>query len=326
MVEIQQSITFALQFIEATYDYIMACISCIIYKPHSMMSPNVKGNLYMLLAVISFSVMASLVKTIPEVNTTSVTFFRFAVGVGILAILGVTKRIKLVFHNTPFLLLRGLSGGFAVYLLYFSITHLGVSKGTLIVYSYPIFASLFGVIFLGEKVKLFHWFFIASAFVGLSLLSNFNPQNLSSVSIYELLALLSSVLSAVSIIFVKKLHKTDQSTSIFFSQSLIGFWIFIIPTNLAPTVGSYSIALTLIAIGVIAALGQLVMTEAYRFISVSTGSSLNMLVPFFNIFTGYIFFGETLTLKESIGALLIITSCIAVVIGGNLKFRFFGPR
>ncbi len=282
---------------------------------------STKGYLLIAGSVISFAIMSALVKSIPNINSTITTFVRFTVGFGILGVLAITKKIHLTFNNSYLLLLRGLTGGFAVFLLYYSIVNIGVGKATVFVYSYPIFATLLSVIIFKEK-----WFFILLAFIGIILLSIKNGLDISQISTNELLAITGGILSAISVILVKKLHHTDSSTSIFFSQSLIGFWLFMYPANTVSFNGNSNIAIILIAIGIISAIGQLVMTEGYKHVEVSKGSTIFMLIPVINIIIGYYIFNEVLTYKEWIGATLVIIGCIGVVSTKALKFKFFAPR
>ncbi|MCW3804391.1 DMT family transporter [Plebeiibacterium marinum] len=287
---------------------------------------STKGYLLMAGSVVSFAIMSALVKSIPQINSTITTFVRFAVGVGILGLLAITKKIQLDFYRSPLLVLRGFTGGLAVFLLYFSIVKIGVGKATVFVYSYPIFATLFSVVFYKEKVKVIQWLFVIMAFGGIVLLSVKNGFSVNQISIYELLAIAGSLLSAISVMLVKKLHSTDSSTSIFFSQSLIGFWLFLLPSNMASANGNLHTTLILVSIGIISAIGQLIMTEGYKYVEVSRGSTMQMMVPVFNIVLGYYVFNEVLTLKEWIGAIMVIAGCVGVIGTKGLRFKFFGPR
>ncbi len=287
---------------------------------------STKGYFLISISAISFAIMSALVKSIPDINTTVTTFVRFTVGFGILGFLAITRKIKLDFNNTKLLIFRGLTGGFAVFLLYYSIINIGVGKATVFVYSYPIFATLLSVLIFKEKVKIIQWLFILMAFIGIILLSIKKGLDFSEISINELLAIAGGILSAISVILVKKLHHSDSSTSIFFSQSLIGFWLFLVPANTATFEGSISTSFILIAIGIISAVGQLVMTEGYKYVEVSKGSTMYMLIPVFNIILGYYFFNEVFSLRELTGAILVIIGCIGVVGTKALKFKFFGPR
>ncbi len=288
------------------------------------MKPS-KGYILIAGSVLSFAIMSALVKSIPQVDSTVTTFVRFAVGVGILGMLGLTKKIDLTFFRSPLLLLRGLTGGLAVFILYFCIVKIGVGKATIFVYSYPIFATLLSVVIFKEKVKLVQWLFILLAFVGIVLLSAKDGLDITQISVYELLAIGGALLSAISVVLVKKLHDTDSSTSIFFSQSLVGFWLFLFPSNTANTDGSWQVAVVLIGIGVISAIGQLIMTEGYKYVEVSKGSTMHMMVPVFNIVLGYYVFDEVLTMKEWIGAVMVIVACVGVIATKGLRFKFFKP-
>lgn len=135
-----------------------------------------------------------------------------------------------------------------------------------------------------------------------------------------------SLFSAISVVLVKKLHSTDSSYAIFFSQSIVGFWIFLFPANVSNHHGDFNISFILIGIGIVSAIGQLIMTEGYRYVSVSKGSTMHMLVPVLNIIIGYFVFNEIFSPKELIGASLVIVACVGLIASKGLHFRFFGPR
>lgn len=112
------------------------------------MSDNSKGIFLTLGSVVFFSLMAILVKSIPNVSSYQTTFFRFAIGLGIVGLLSMFGIIKLRFNDKKNLFWRGLIGGVAVYLFYLTILKLGVGKGSVYIYSYPVFATLFSMILL----------------------------------------------------------------------------------------------------------------------------------------------------------------------------------
>lgn len=278
-----------------------------------MAKDEIKGILLMVGSVLSFAIMASLIKMLSDINSVTTVFFRFSVSIGIMSFLALTKVIKLNFTRSPLLLLRGLTGGIATYLFYLSIVKLGMGKGTVYVYSYPIFATLFSVIFLKERVTFGIWALIFTAFVGIYVLSlGKGGFQFFSFSFYELLAITSSVFSALSITIVKKLHATDSTYAIFFAQATVGFWIFIFPANtIAVDITNWQFLLLIIA-GITAVIGQLIMTEGYKFIPVSLGTSMHMLVPVLSLIIAYLFFNETLNGVELIGTGIIIAVCIVL--------------
>ncbi len=281
----------------------------------SIKHPYLTGSVMMVCSSICFSVMAGLIRSIPHIDSYTIAFFRFAICLALLGSLALTRKIELTFARSTLLFLRGFFGGMAVLLFYLAINTIGISKGTVILYSSPIFATIGGVIFLGEKVSIQKWLIIFAAFFGIYLIATGDAKGLLSVGMYDLLAALGAVSAGVAVVLVKKLRSTESSHSIFFAQSVVGFWLVLIPTN--ATTGSIGIGtgFVLLAIGIAASAGQLSMTYAFRHLPVSTGSLIGMLVPVFNIAVGVIGFGEVISLRCVTGILIVLVSCSLVLAG-----------
>lgn len=226
--------------------------------------------------------------------------------------------IDLHFNDKKNLFWRGLVGGIAVYLFYLAILKLGVGKGSVYIYSYPIFATLFSMLILKEKVEPVKFVVIFISFAGLILLSVGGKGSLAGMGIYEMIAIAGSITSGLAVVFVKKLHDRDNSYAIFFSQCIVGFWMFLIPSGTTQAKGDLTELMLLVLVGVVATIGQLFMTEGYKYVNVATGSLLQSMVPVFNLFSGWFIFHEQFTPMEIAGAIVIVGSCFALVII-NLK-------
>jgi drug/metabolite transporter (DMT)-like permease len=279
------------------------------------MSGNTKGILLTLGSVVFFALMAVLVKATPHVSSYQTTFFRFAIGLGIVGILSLFGIIQLKFNDRKGLFWRGFVGGIAVYLFYLAILKLGVGKGSVYVYSYPIFATLFSMLILKEKVERAKFVVIFISFAGLILLSlGGGIGSLAGIGFYELVAIAGSVTTGLAVVFVKKLHDSDNSYAIFFSQCIVGFWMFLVPSGATQSQGNITELFLLVSVGVVATIGQLFMTEGYRYVNVATGSLLQSMVPVFNLFSGWLIFDEHFTPLELTGAFIIVSSCFALVL------------
>lgn len=278
------------------------------------MSANSKGVLLTLGSVVFFALMAVLVKAVPNVSSYQTTFFRFAIGVGIIGILALFGVVKLAFNDRKGLFYRGFVGGIAVYLFYLAILKLGVGKGSVYIYSYPIFATIFSMIMLKEKVEPIKFVIIAVSFAGLILLSiGGGKGSLLGIGIWELIAIAGSMTTGLAVVFVKKLHDSDNSMAIFFSQCIVGFWLFLVPSGATQAKGNLTEIFLLVLVGVVATIGQLFMTEGYKHVNVATGSMLQSLVPVFNLFSGWLIFKEKFSSIEIIGAFIIVGSCFMLV-------------
>lgn len=279
------------------------------------MSNNSKGILLTLGSVVFFALMAVLVKAIPNVSSYQTTFFRFAIGLGIIGILSLFGIIHLKFNDKKGLFWRGFVGGIAVYLFYLAILKLGVGKGSVYIYSYPIFATLFSMLILKEKVEPIKFVVIFISFAGLILLSvGGGKGSLAGMGFYELIAIAGSVTTGLAVVFVKKLHDSDNSYAIFFSQCIVGFWMFLVPSGATQAKGDVSELALLVLVGVVATIGQLFMTEGYKYVNVATGSLLQSMVPVFNLFSGWLIFHEQFSTVEMVGSLVIVGSCFALVL------------
>lgn len=275
-------------------------------------------------ASIAFCAMASLIKFASSVSSVKIVLFRFIIGMALLGLVALFGKIKLQFHRSPLLFLRGILGGGAVFIFYLSIHKIGVGKGTIFTYTYPIFASMFSALFLKEKISIIKWLFIIMAFGGIYILATGGANGqvvLLSIGIFEILAILGAILAGLSVVIIKQLHESEDTYAIFFSQCLFGFWLFVIPANMISSTGGYSEGALLLSIGLVATIGQLLMTEGYRYVKVTTGSLLNMMVPVLNFFVALVIFNEALTIKEIVGSATIILSCTLVIAGDGL----FGP-
>jgi len=279
-----------------------------------------KGIVLILASTVFFCLMSGLVRYASDIDPYKTTLFRFVVGLGMLGTAALFGKIRLKFVNSPLLFLRGLFGGAAILIFFWSVSELGVGKGTVLIYSFPIFASIFSSIFLKEKIGLLRSAAILAAFFGIYLLACDNgngSSSLGSLGKYELLAILGAMLGGMALVLVKKLHDTDSSYAIYFAQCAIGLWIVVIPANIVPCSIGFSGGILLVAIGVTATIGQLLSTEAYRYVEIPTGSLLGMLVPVMNYIIGVTIFGEFVSWKSIIGSAAVVGACVIVLAKNN---------
>jgi drug/metabolite transporter (DMT)-like permease len=110
-----------------------------------------------------------------------------------------------------------------------------------------------------------------------------------------------------------------RQEAIFLAQCLIGFWMVLIPANLAPVSLGLAGGVLLLAIGLVATSAQLLMTWSYGKISIVTGSLIGLLTPAINVVVGVAIFQESLSLSETFGTLVILASCIGIVLIGEEK-------
>lgn len=274
----------------------------------------------MIFASIFFCIAGSLVKSGASMGAYKLTFFRFVIGLGLIASAAMAGKARLVFVNKKLLFLRGLLGGAAVFLTLLSITRLGLGKGMLMINSYPIFGSIISAIFLKEKLRLLDIVAIFTAMVGIYFLA-YDKQHGFSLLVfgrYELLGIFGAVLAGFAVTIIRKLHDTDSSLAIYFSQCLIGMWLVIGPAMRCEETIDFRGVFILLGLGVSISIGQLLMTEGFKYVPVKTGSVLMMLETVLCCIAGVVIFGEIYTWSSLLGSVLVIGACAVVLLRRKL--------
>jgi drug/metabolite transporter (DMT)-like permease len=282
---------------------------------------TVKGALMMAASNVAFCGMIWLIRYASHINSQTTTLFRFVVGLGVIGLLAMTGRARLTFVNRRGLLVRGLLGGVSVWMCFVSITKLGLVKSSLIGYSYPVFAALFSALLIKERICLFKAVGLAGACAGMAMvgLSGGNGKVSLCFGFWEAFALAGAMLSGLTIVLIKKLQDTDSTESIFFAQCLVGFWIMVVPATAAPHACGYTGCAVLLAIGLLAAVGQLGMTEGFRHVSVTSGSVITLFSPLLNVAVGALVFHEPFPPLSMAGTAVMLVSSAVSVIWENKK-------
>jgi len=275
-----------------------------------------------MLSNVGFCMMVCLVRYQTSASSYMTTFCRFAVGLSVIGLLALSGKQKLTFVNNKSLLFRGLAGGVATAVNFWAINKLGIIRSSIILSTYPIFGSVISVFMLNEKLTIQRCLALIFAFFGVVLV--LSKGNGFSGLVYgfgtaELIALGGAVLAGLSVVFVKQLQATDNSVTIFFAQCLIGFWLVVIPAGAMPLSIGWTGSIILVLIGLLAAAGQLCMTEGYRYINVSTASMCVMFAPVFNMIAAVALFHEKISAMMCIGSSIVVLSSLSTLKFDKMK-------
>jgi len=264
------------------------------------------GPAMMFASAALFSIMALMVKILSStVPPAEIIFFRSFISVVVILLLGVTGKVHFHAHAKDKLIFRGIVGGISLMLYFYSITMTSLSNAVLLAYTYPIFASMFSIMYLKETLTREKIIFIIAAFLGLLLILQFD---FSSLNTGDMLALMSAITSGMAVVSIRELRKTDSAAMIVLSFVLSGtvFSLFFMKGNLVSL--HRPDLLMLLLIGVIGAFGQLFMTAAYKLCSTTLGGVIAMSSVVMTAILSMIVFGERLTPNMIIGGLLIFAS------------------
>jgi drug/metabolite transporter (DMT)-like permease len=200
---------------------------------------------------------------------------------------------------------RGVLGAVCTLGFYYTVTKLGAGRATFINNTYVVWGGLFAVWALREHLRPALLAGALTTLLGLGLLTN--PFSAGTHTGWiDGLALLNALGAAWIVVTIRQLHAREHTSTIFAAQCVYGLLL-----CGGPAIGSLSIItplawVLLVAASVCAGTGQLLMTQAFRDLSVAEGSLLQTLVPLGIAIGGVAFFHEHFALPELIGSALIL--------------------
>lgn len=269
-----------------------------------------RGLCLMLLSVFLFAANTLLLRAVslrlPDVGGWTALLYRGGIGMAMVAALygfgrGLSPRALI---GSKLVVLRGVIGALSTAAFYLSIGELGASRAVVISLTYPIFATLIAAWWLKEKASRAALLWMSAGIAGLALFLGGDAAR--SFSGWDLLSLAGAVGAGVVVVLIRKLRETEHAGTIYGSLCL-----FCIVLAL-PVSGVEALRLPafghgmLVAAALVVGVSQLAMTNAYRSLPVSRGSSIQMLLPLVTAAGAWFLFDERFTPPELAGAALTL--------------------
>ncbi|GAB2765674.1 DMT family transporter [Rhabdobacter roseus] len=237
-----------------------------------------KGILLMLGAVISFGIVGAIAKWLSrDFDTVELVFFRNLVGV-LFVLSSIAQRPLQQTGGRPGLLIfRGVIGTLSLYLYFYAVQALGLGPATTYQYTYPIFLALLSWLVVGETLNRREWLAIAAGFVGILLI--FRPDLLVPLRNHAI-GISNAILTAVAYLAIRQLSTYYDTRTIVLSFMLSGLVMPLISMSLGTYFPHSSLDfllgtfrwptelyqwLGLLALGVIALVGQVLLTQAFTY-------------------------------------------------------------
>jgi drug/metabolite transporter (DMT)-like permease len=242
--------------------------------------------------------------------STSITFFRVFIPVAILLVYFGWKKIKLFQGNYKIMLVASGLNAARMFLYMFAYLYTSIGNAVILLFTWPIFATIFGAIFLKEKVSKRTASLIGLAFLGIVIMYSNKEINFGSNDFLGMVAmLLSAIIFSITAVIFKKELKNYSKTETIFYQNLLGaivFLPFIFINKPLPTLTQTSVAsIYAFLVGIV---GFLLFFFALKKLKMSHYSLFTYWeVPAALIFS-VIFFKEVITLNMIFGGALIIVA------------------
>ncbi len=239
---------------------------------------------------------------------------RFVFGAGALLLFYAGRRRLPVILHPGKLFLRGALGGAAVLLYFLSIAQLGAGPATMLNFLSPIYAAIYAVLVLKEKMRAGLLAGLIIATVGaLIITASTGEISFTHLGIGGVAGLLSGVFGGLAMATVHSLRQDTSADVIFFAFCAVGL-VVISPFAIATPWPVFSPGLILImfAVGAFSLLGQLLYTYGMGFTSAASGSAATQLTPAFTFLFSALVLDEIPHPLTLVGALLCF---VGVVVG-----------
>lgn len=211
---------------------------------------------------------------------------------------------------------RALVGGTAMSLWFAALALLPLPDATAIGFSAPLMTVALAAVILREKVRAYRWSAVAVGFLGILIilsphLSGAAPTEEASLG--AMLAFASAIFMALAMITVRRLTSTERTstivvwfagvTSVFALMSAPFGWVMPDATD----------AVMLVAIGLSGGVGQILLTQSYRYADASTIAPFEYTTMLWTVLVGWIVFAEIPTLEVIGGAAIVIGAGVFVI-------------
>lgn len=267
----------------------------------------------------------------------SVLFFRYLFAIPLLGIMikARGRTFKIQRKETFPLIIMGLLVALSSLTLFQSYNYMAAGIASTLLFVYPIMVALIMAFAFKEKLALQTIVCMLLALGGIGLL--YKSEDGNTLSLIGTLLVFASALSyAIYIVGINQTTLKNVATlKVTFYVLLFGLSLFaarLLYSGVLNTPDQWYLWGNLLALAVFpTAISFLCTTSAIQYIGSTPTAILGALEPVTAIIFGITVFGESLTVKESIGLVMIIVAVTLVIAGGNItshlvRFRKLFPR
>ena len=275
-----------------------------------------RAYLYVIIAGSLGATGGIFIKMLHELTPTTVAFFRFALPAVLIGIYFLYKKIQPFRKRYGWMFLVSVLNAVRILLVVSGFLLISLGTAHTMLFTFPIFIAVLGIIFLKEKIDISTLFFLLTAFAGVIIIYSSGNISLSNEDFLGItFILLAALTHAVSVIILK--HEIDLYTPVeaVFHQSLIGSLIFLPFFILSiPSISMIDYGFGISYGFIVGLLTWIFYFTALKHMKASHWSILAYWEVPIAIFYGFIFFKEPVTIQMIIGALFIIGSGIGLII------------
>ena len=282
-----------------------------------------KGISLKICSVSLITLMFALVKLLSDnFSAGQIVFFRSAFSIPVLFLwisLTGDLRDSLKVQSKIAHVWRGFIGTCAMALNFLALGFLPLPEITAIGFATPLFISIFAIFLLGERIGIYRFCALIVGLVGVLIIVNskltvFSSDTIDNSIIAGMILTIAAVICAsLAHVQIRKMVQTERTSAIIFYFSVTSslFSLISLSTWVLPSFGEF---FTLILVGIIGGIAQIMLTTAYRLAPASVVAPFDYTAMIFALLIGYFVFEELPTSQMIFGTFVVMLAGIFVVI------------
>ena len=266
---------------------------------------------YMLATTLCFSIMAAMARHVgQELEPLVAAFWRSVFGMVFMAPLLVNHGLamfrtrKLGLH-----MLRNLLQALDMFAYFIGVALLPLAETTSLSFTTPLFAVLFAVVVLRERIKARR---IGALIVGFAGVMVVIQPGAGPLAHGDLMILISSLFWAAAIIVIKLLARTESSLTLTAYMSVLMVPFALVPALFVWQWPSWMDLGLCAAMGLIGTIGHLAFAQAFRLADSTAVMPLDFTRLVWASLLGYVLFAEVPSLAHWLGGALIFSSTLYI--------------
>ena len=224
-------------------------------------------------------------------------------------------------------LLRGVFSVVGTFCTFAALARIPIADFTAIAFVAPLITVIFAAVFLKEQVHAYRWSAVAFGFSGVILMltpyARDHAALTTSMAIGLLFALTNAFTSGGASIQIRRLTATETTSSIVIFMTLLVLLVSLLTAPFGWRMPStWQDVAILAGIGIAGGLGQIFFTDSYRYAPASFLAPFDYTAMLWAFMLGYWFFAEVPTLYVVVGAIIVASAGIFVI----LRERYLGLK
>ncbi len=214
---------------------------------------------------------------------------------------------------------RGIVGVGSMGLGFVALGMIPLPEAMTIGYAAPLLIVVLAALVLGESVRLFRWSAVAIGFVGIIVifwpkLTLLRSGSLTDVALLgSTIALTAAFLSALAAIFVRRMTQSETVGSIVFYFAVTATVLSLVTVPFGWIVPDAPTAALLVLTGLLGGVGQILMTNAYRYADAATIAPFEYVSMLWGLAFGWLIFSEAPGTSVVFGGAIVIGAGIFII-------------